>query len=96
MSVVHSLTNVRSIIQFLHAQVVGGGSISEDNLLATIKTASVNKRWKTSHRNQFSNIVQSPGESFQSYFARIKVKATLCDFMVNSKCSNNCTKNMDI
>ena len=88
------MPSIRSrIFQVEHKSL---STISEDNLLATIKTASVNKRRKTSHRNQFSNIVQSPGESFQSYFARIKAKATLCDFIVNSKCSNNCTKNLDI
>ena len=84
------MPSIRSrIFQVEHKSL---STISEDNLLATIKTASVNKRWKTSHRN----IVQSPGESFQSYFARIKAKATLCDFTVKAKCSNNCTKNLDI
>ena len=46
--------------------------------------------------NQFFGITQCVGESPQSYVARIKAKASMCDFRVVTKCSATCTNNTDL
>ena len=67
-------------------------AITEDVLLAPIKKVCIRKQSKTSHRNNFFNMMQSPGEAPQSYVANIKSKAALCDFPVMTKCSQNCQR----
>ena len=71
-------------------------AINEKDLLAAIKLACVNKTSKTAHRNNFFSMVQSPGESPQSYVARLKSRASLCEFSVPYKCSEACVKDKDM
>ena len=67
-------------------------TMTENKLLEAIKKVCVRKQSKISHRNNFFNVVQSPGEAPQSFVANNKAKAALCDFTIKTKCSEACTK----
>ena len=71
-------------------------TISEANLLEAIKSACVNKITKESHRNQFFNLAQMPGEAPQNYVSRIRGKGALCHFVVKYNCSEGCAQDKEI
>ena len=59
-------------------------TLTEQALLERIKDAAVLSVHKVVHRAEFSKLAQEEGESVAHFVARLKSKATLCDFTVEA------------
>ena len=70
-------------------------TIAENDLLEAIKTTCVEKVSVTVHRNRFHTTVQTQGENPQAFLSRLKAQASLCNFILVTKCSAACVKDTD-
>ena len=62
-------------------------TLSEDDLLASIKRLAVKGKNVAVHRQEFYDMQQAPGQSVQHFVAKLKAKAEQCHFQL--KCSSS-------
>ena len=66
-------------------------------VLEYIKKAAVISIHKEVHRQTFFRMVQGEKESVNTFIAKLKAQAALCDFTVNSSCSKaNCAHQQSV
>ena len=72
-------------------------NVDENQLLEYIKKAAVVSIHKEVHRQTFFRMVQGENESVNTFIAKLKAQAALCDFTVNSNCSKeNCAHQQSV
>ena len=72
-------------------------NVDERQLLEYIKKAAVISIHKEVHRQTFFRMVQGEKESVNTFMAKLKAQAALCDFTVNSSCSKaNCAHQQSV
>ena len=72
-------------------------NVDEKQLLEYIKKAAVISIHKEVHRQTFFRMVQGEKESVNTFIAKLKAQAALCDFTVNSSCSKaNCAHQQSV
>ena len=71
-------------------------TITENDLLESIKKACVNKVTVAQHRSQFFAMSQTQGEAPQSHLARVRAKSTLSQFETTYMCSDGCAHDMAV
>lgn len=72
-------------------------NVDEKQLLEYIKKAAVVSIHKEVHRQTFFRMVQGENESVNTFIAKLKAQAALCDFTVNSSCSKaNCAHQQSV
>ena len=62
-------------------------TLSEDDLLASIKRLAVKGKNVAVHRQEFNDMQQAPGQAVQHFVAKLKAKAEQCHFRL--KCSSS-------
>ena len=77
------------LYQFIGAHELNRDDLTERELLDHIKTVAVKSIHAEVHRWNFNQLTQDEGETITRYVARLKSKASLCDFTVKCSCSRD-------
>jgi len=79
----------KHLYQFIGAQELNRYDLTERELLEHIKTVAVKSIHAKVHRWNFNQLTQDEGETITRYVARLKSKASMCDFTVKCTCSRD-------